>query len=75
MAKIIAYSVSDKVYDRMRKIANKSGVSMAGISRLIVEDSIGMYSDIDSRGPQVRRERVISDVTIKIAKGIKVRIV
>jgi hypothetical protein len=63
------------VFNKLRKEAFKSGISMAGLSRIVMESALGMKSGINSYPPHIKRERVVSDVTIRIQKGIKVRIV
>lgn len=73
--KVISYSVSPKVFNKLRREAFKCGVSMAGLTRLLMENALSMKSDIYSRPPHIKRERVISDVTIRIQKGIRVKIV
>ena len=71
----VSCSVSPEVRAKLDKVARNTGVSVAGITRLVLEESLGVYSDINTHRPHKRGKRVISDVTIKIAKGIKVRIV
>lgn len=73
--KQITFAVSPRVFNRLRKEAFKCGISMAGLSRIVVEHALRMDSGIEYRRPHIKRERAISDVTIRIQKGIKVRIV
>jgi len=75
MSSNVGYILSEKSFKKLRKVAFKSGISMAGITRLVMEDFLGTKSNIQSRRPHIKKDRVISDVTIRIQKGIKVRIV
>lgn len=75
MSSNVGYTLSEKSFKKLRKVAFKSGISMSGITRLVMEDFLGTKSNIQSRRPHIKKDRVISDVTIRIQKGIKVRIV
>ena len=71
----VSYSLPPRMFNRLRKEAFKAGISMAGITRIIMESALDMQSGMKTYRPHVKKERVISDVTIRIQKGIKVRIV
>lgn len=71
----VCYRLSPKAYDKLRKSAIKSGISMAGLTRLVMDSALSTNSGIKSRATHTRKKRVVSDVTIRIQKGIKVRIV
>ena len=75
MSSKVSYDLSEKAFKKLRKVAFKSGISMAGITRLVMDDFLGTQSIIETRRPHIKKDRVISDVTIRIQKGIKVRIV
>ena len=75
MSSNVGYILSEKSFKKLRNVAFKSGISMAGITRLVMEDFLGTKSNIQNRRPHIKKDRVISDVTIRIQKGIKVRIV
>ncbi len=72
--KKVTYALSDRVFNRLRREAFKCGVSMAGLSRILMESALGMKSGINPRVPHIKRKRVVSDVTITIKKGVNVRI-
>lgn len=72
---VVSFSVTPKTHAKLRKLAFKSGVSIAGISRMVMDEFLGTHTDIANYPPHIKRERVISDVTIRIQKGIRVKIV
>lgn len=71
----VGYTLPPRMFNRLRKEAFKAGISMAGITRIVMESALDMQSGIKSKRPHIKKERVVSDVTIRIQKGIKVRIV
>lgn len=74
--KNVCYALSPKVYAKFSKIAHRYGISVSGLTRILVDDALNMDSGMGTHRPHVmRRKPTKATVTIKIKRGVRVKIV
>lgn len=68
----ITFTVDNKLYNRIAKYADKSGITIAGLTRFIMEQTYGVDTGI--RYNSKRRARIQS-VVLRVKKGTRIDII